>query len=484
VNGKLLQGVLSVEVLSREIEGALTAARSALGSGVPRDKLDLHLANKNNKDYARVLLLEKDLLLVEQRKPEGRKPESPQVELYRIPVGVADPARGADLGLVTIVAFLDFSCALSRESEATMQELLRLYPTSLKFVYKPAPRSEDGRHAVFACLAAMEQGRFWEMYQKTIEHPEKAAESDFSKWASDLGLNRDRFISHFRRGEDRYGVQIAQAVALADAAGAQGTPFFFVNGEKVRGAKPLSFFREIIDRHLVKARLALKGGVPRHQIYSEMTQGGRGLERRSVFASERVSIKLAGRPGLGPIGAPIQLVLYSDLISSRTIRFTDSLRAVVRSMKGKSRLTIKPFPAFGGDEAREAARFVWGAHKQGRFWEALTALAKAPPTQRRPNRALAGDGVGPAPFAPRMMKLTELAGLDRASLAVDMRSLETRQSIADDLREGRGAGARIAPTLYVNGRQYLGQDRTARGLVRMIRSRFFRARGGSERSRR
>ncbi len=50
----------------------------------------------------------------------------------------------------------------------------------------------------------------------------------------------------------KYKKQVQADTALAQKLGARGTPTFFINGRKLRGAQPFPSFKRLIDEMLKK----------------------------------------------------------------------------------------------------------------------------------------------------------------------------------------------------------------------------------------
>ncbi len=69
----------------------------------------------------------------------------------------------------------------------------------------------------------------------------------FAKYGDQLGIN-------IRSCQDDKGVKeaVGKDLELAKKIGADGTPTFFINGQKLVGAQPYSAFKSMIDEALKK----------------------------------------------------------------------------------------------------------------------------------------------------------------------------------------------------------------------------------------
>jgi protein-disulfide isomerase len=72
------------------------------------------------------------------------------------------------------------------------------------------------------------------MHDKLLDRQDALSPLDLHRYASELGLDTDRFTDDLHR--HRYADHIAEHVASADA----GTPSFFINGKRYEGAYDLA----------------------------------------------------------------------------------------------------------------------------------------------------------------------------------------------------------------------------------------------------
>jgi protein-disulfide isomerase len=106
----------------------------------------------------------------------------------------------------------------------------------MRFVFRNLPLADvhpNAQIAAEAAEAAAEQGRFWDMHDRLLTHQQDLAPADLFRYASDLGLDLERFSEDMRRR--RHAPRVAEDVRSADASGVTGTPTFFVNGRRHQG---------------------------------------------------------------------------------------------------------------------------------------------------------------------------------------------------------------------------------------------------------
>lgn len=163
------------------------------------------------------------------------------------------PTHGPDNAAVTVVEFSEFQCPFCARAQATLKALRARYGTRVQFAYKHLPLDfhPQAEPAALASIAAHNQGKFWEYSEALWPHQSKLGERLYTKTAQDLGLNMEQF------NLDRKATSTRQALTrdLLDArsVGAEGTPFFLINGRPLSGARPINDFITIIEQALAEA---------------------------------------------------------------------------------------------------------------------------------------------------------------------------------------------------------------------------------------
>ena len=161
------------------------------------------------------------------------------------------PSMGPENAPVVLVEYTDFQCPFCSRSQATIAEIEEKYGARLRVVYKSFPLAKHklAQPAAIAAMAADRQGKFWEFKAAVFERQrELKDEAVLEQIAKDLGLNLARWNKD--RADPAIEAQIKADVAQAKRLGVTGTPCFFVNGYKLKGAKPVAAFEDVIDREL------------------------------------------------------------------------------------------------------------------------------------------------------------------------------------------------------------------------------------------
>ncbi|MBI2145042.1 DsbA family protein [Candidatus Woesearchaeota archaeon] len=172
---------------------------------------------------------------------------------YLVLTDDGDHVLGVENATVTIVEYSDFQCPFcKRFYDETESSIMRQYVDAgkAKFVYRhfPIPSHQYAMAAAEASECAADQGKFWEYHNELFEHQNALHKSALKGYASDVGLDREKFDACLDSGV--MGVRVRSDAAAGTAAGVGSTPMFFINGKPVKGAQPYSVFASAIDSAL------------------------------------------------------------------------------------------------------------------------------------------------------------------------------------------------------------------------------------------
>lgn len=139
-------------------------------------------------------------------------------------------------GPVTIVEFSDFQCPACLGVQEPLKQILERNKGKVRLVYRHYPLPSIHKNAISAAEAAEAahlQGKFWEMHDILFaKQAEWGNENDptgkFTQYASDLQLDKDKFLADLTSQEVREAVSTDNLAATRYRL--SGTPTFFVNG--------------------------------------------------------------------------------------------------------------------------------------------------------------------------------------------------------------------------------------------------------------
>jgi len=142
-------------------------------------------------------------------------------------------------GRVTLVEFLDFECEGCLAAYPFVEELRQTYDGRITFVarYFPMPGHANAENAAVAVEAAAQQDRFEDMYDRMYETQSQWGEKQdsqaavFRGFAEQLGLDMAAFDAAVAAPATLERVLRDREDGIA--LGVEGTPTFFLNGEKL-----------------------------------------------------------------------------------------------------------------------------------------------------------------------------------------------------------------------------------------------------------
>ncbi|MDO8571633.1 MAG: DsbA family protein [bacterium] len=153
---------------------------------------------------------------------------------------------------VVVVEFIDFQCPFCREAHTTLKQLMQQYQgASVRFVIRHFPIIPIHPYALAsanASLCARDQGKFLTLHDLFYERQEYINEAAIYSFATDAQLDLSQFNACLAK--KKYQSMIVKDISDAESLGVQGTPTWFVNGEKFEGAIPFEMFAQIIDSKL------------------------------------------------------------------------------------------------------------------------------------------------------------------------------------------------------------------------------------------
>ena len=153
-------------------------------------------------------------------------------KIKQIPTDGA-PEIGSPDAVVTIVEWADFECPYCRAVSPILEDLVKRFPGQVRLLYKfyPLGAHPHGEIAARAAVAALNQGKFWEMHHLLFENQERLEQADLDRYAKQLGLDMPKFRVELTSKET--GERIEKEKKQADEVGLEGTPFVFINGRYV-----------------------------------------------------------------------------------------------------------------------------------------------------------------------------------------------------------------------------------------------------------
>ncbi len=174
-------------------------------------------------------------------------------------VNAEDHVLGNRDANVVLVEYSDFQCPFCARTYPIVKQLADMYPDDqVATVFRHFPLDQihgNARLAAQASEAAAMQGKFWEYHDMLFNTQPQWSELDnpeefFVSLANSLGLNTEQFTSDMKSNAAETAV--IQDVASGNASGVQGTPSFYLNGQKIEVQPTLDAFKQVIDQALTE----------------------------------------------------------------------------------------------------------------------------------------------------------------------------------------------------------------------------------------
>jgi len=338
---------------------------------------------------------------------------------------------------------------------------------AVAFWHNPLDFHKNALPAAKASMAALLQGRFWEMHDLIFKHQKSLSPERLVQLAGQAGLDVDRFKWDLE--DPRIENFVIQNQRAAAAVGIKGTPMFLINGKVIRGAQPPEKFKEILDDELAKAEKALSEGIERKDLATHLAKANGADEQYIQFFVERdfsslgpppEKKKVVGRgptpppveetvwsvpvresdPTIGSATAPLTVVAFSEFQCPYCAKGTGVLQRILEEYGDDVRIVFKNFPLPFHKDAMLASEAALAAHAQGKFWEMHDLLFEN-------QRSLGKES---------LLQYGKQLELDMTRFGTDLDSHMYRATVKRQVADGRNAGVRGTPNFFINGRVVKG----------------------------
>jgi protein-disulfide isomerase len=164
-----------------------------------------------------------------------------------IPVGPEDHSSGKADAKLTVVEYGDYQCPYCGQAYPIVKRLQKEFGDSLRLVFRNFPLADVHPHAEAAAEVAEAvaiQGKFWEIHDAIYENQSELSTEALTRYIKDVGADVERATKDIQGGAPRNRVEADFEGAIR--SGANGTPTFFVNGERYDGSWMYEPFSEYL----------------------------------------------------------------------------------------------------------------------------------------------------------------------------------------------------------------------------------------------
>jgi protein-disulfide isomerase len=152
-------------------------------------------------------------------------------------VSERDHAAGDANAPVTLVEYGDYECPHCGHAHPIVKSIQHRLGKKLRFVFRNFPLAEShphARHAAEAAEAAAAQGKFWQMHDAIYENQMQLEDEELIATARNLKLDAQAIARALDDGT--YTARVREDFRSGIRSGVNGTPTFFINGERYDGA--------------------------------------------------------------------------------------------------------------------------------------------------------------------------------------------------------------------------------------------------------
>lgn len=166
-----------------------------------------------------------------------------------LPVTERDHIQGPEDAQVVFLEYGDYECPHCLQAHSIIGELQNRLGDQFCYVFRHFPirtSHPNAQRAAEAAEAAGAQGKFWDMHDKLFENQDNLSDKSLLTYAAEIGLDVERFK---REMEDKvYTRKIKEDFRSGVRSGVNGTPTFYINGERYDGPWDVESLVEEIEK--------------------------------------------------------------------------------------------------------------------------------------------------------------------------------------------------------------------------------------------
>jgi protein-disulfide isomerase len=157
--------------------------------------------------------------------------------MLKVPVSAEDHLQGDAHAPVVLVEYGDYQCPHCGRAHPIVQQVQKHFGKRLAFVFRNFPLNEihpEAEDAAESAEFAATKGKFWEMHDGLFENQEELGGEMLVELAENLGLPSQALAGALEAGE--FTPRVKKDFLGGVRSGVNGTPTFFINGERHDGS--------------------------------------------------------------------------------------------------------------------------------------------------------------------------------------------------------------------------------------------------------
>jgi protein-disulfide isomerase len=154
-----------------------------------------------------------------------------------LPIAGRDHIQGPIDAPIVLLEYGDYQCPYCGEAYPIVKAIQERLGDRLCFAFRNFPLANmhpHAEHAAEAAEAAGAQGHFWEMHDALFENQNALEDDDLAEYAKALHLDAKRLMEEVAKGA--HSARVREDFRGGVRNGVNGTPTFFINGERYDGS--------------------------------------------------------------------------------------------------------------------------------------------------------------------------------------------------------------------------------------------------------
>jgi protein-disulfide isomerase len=170
----------------------------------------------------------------------------------KLPDQTRDHIQGPIDAPIALLEYGDYECPFCGEVQPIVKEIQRQLGDDLCFAFRHFPLTNvhlHAEHAAEAAEAAGKQRSFWPMHETLFANQHALDDESLAEYAAALGLDEERLIEEVISGA--YARRVREDFRMGVRAGVNGTPCFFINGQRYDGARAVEPLLAVLSQSAI-----------------------------------------------------------------------------------------------------------------------------------------------------------------------------------------------------------------------------------------
>ena len=167
------------------------------------------------------------------------------------PVTKDDHQTGSQDAQWELVEYGDYQCPYCGQANVVIERIQQQWPDAVRVVFRNFPLVEMHPQALYAAMVAEyagQQGQFWEAHHLLFQHQKSLGPELYVQILQKLGLPLESFKEAMQNKQ--YIERIQADIDSGVRSGVQGTPSFFLNGQRLQIQSSYDEIYEILQEKL------------------------------------------------------------------------------------------------------------------------------------------------------------------------------------------------------------------------------------------